>query len=1108
MLKKLLTATLLTFLVLPAAGAFAQTGTITGTVTDSTSGNTLPGVNVRLVGTDYGTATGAQGTFEITGVPTGEYTLSATFVGYDNKSMTIDVDEGTNQVRLRMVPSVVELQDVVVTALGVEREQRSLGVSVEEVEGESLAQVPETNFLDALSGEVSGVNITSSGTMGGSSRIVLRGPNSISGNNQPLFVVDGVPINNENFSTLGQEYGGGGYDYGNAASMINPENIQSVSVLKGPAAAALYGSRGANGVIQITTKSGQGGQGIGVTVNTSAMASSIYGLPDYQNRYGGGGSSYFGTLDGDLVIDETLDETAQGLDLNADGEMGTISDQYVVQYGTDQSWGPRLDGRPVRQWYSWDDVNGLAGEATPWVANPGNVENFYKTGVEFNTTLAFSQATEDFDYRMSLANLTQTGVLPNQHRGRNHITANASADLGENLQADVAANYVNTDIDGLPITGYSGINVQFNHFGQRQIALGEDSYLRDYQRANGVHRNWNWASTRAAALGILPGQNSGLIYANNPYWGRYENFATSNTQRAYGKVRLAYDFTDALTLSAQTGTDYYLEHREERTAVGSSLGGNADAGDYSDDSYEVQETFGQARLDYNGQLSEDLSLTAFAATEYRYENRHENEGSAEGGLSSANVYTLENSVLRPAINDYFQEKAVYSLFGSANLGWRDLLYLNLTARNDWSSTLPDDSNSYFYPSVSSSFVFSSLPALSESDVISFGKIRLAYARVGSDTQPYRLDVTYPLGTPYGEAPVQSLPSQLPNSQLRPEVTTSWEVGTQLQFFNNRLGLDATYYTETTEDQILPVQISDASGYSTFVVNAGVVSNQGFELGLSATPVLTDAFQWDLSANWSKNVNEVEDLYRDVQAFNIGPSVFGPDVQARVGEPIGTFYGSDFVRDADGNKVISPDGTYLSSAPQVLGNYQPDWTAGLSTTLSYKRLSASVSFNGQKGGEVYSLSNTWGNYSGMFQQTVDDKVRQLGVIPTDAVYFPNGEPADGYSSASGQPFNQRVDAQSYFGNWYLGPRSMVVYDASYIKLREARIGYTLPQRWLGNTFVRNLTVSAIGRNLALLMKNTPNFDPSLVALSSTNLQGIEAGPAAPRRRYGISVRLNF
>ncbi len=1056
MIRKLLLAAAWMLLALPAGQAFAQTGTVTGMVTDSTTGEPLPGVNVVIEGTQIGTATGADGNFTISNAPAGEQALLASFVGYAQQTVPVTIPEGgTVEQDIVLSPDVVGLEDVVVTALGIEREERSLGYSVDEVEGEDLARVPSTNFVSSLAGRVSGAQISTSSQLGGSTRIVLRGATSILGNNEPLFVVDGIPLDNSNYTSASQANGGGGYDYGNAASMINPDNIESVSVLKGPSAAALYGSRAANGVILITTKDGAGVEGVGVTINTGVQSKVIYNLPEYQNLYGGGAPAPFS--------------------MNDEG-------QLVADFGTDQSWGPRLDGREVRQWYSYDEVNGLEGQVTPWVAHPNNIEDYFQTGVAFNTNVAFAQGAEDYNYRLSLANRSEGGVFPNSDLGRSHITFNGSLDLTERLATSVTANYVDENGEALPGNGYTNATspwLQFNQFGQRQIDLGEDSYMRDYQRPNGVQRGWNW---------IGDPENGDLIYANNPYWIPFENFNTYDTNRLYGNFSISYAFLENLTLTGSTRTDFYTNRREERIAVGS-----VEQSSYSEDVREFQETNASLELLYEGQLTDDFSLTTLAGTNYRYNTFNLNAGATLGGLSSPGLYTVENSISRPAVDDYFEEYAIYSIYGSATVGYQDLVYLDGTLRNDWSSTLPEGENSFLYPSLNASFVFSGLPALQGSDVLSFGKLRLGWSQVGKDTGPYRLAFNYPLGFPYGTTPLQSLPSSLNNADLKPEITTGWEVGTQLQFFNNRVGLDATYYGKETRDQILAVEVSRASGFGSTVVNAGTLQNRGVELAVNLTPVLTESLQWDLSVNWAKNVNEVVSLPEGLNSITLGGPPFGPDIQARVGEPYGTFYGTGFVYDDAGNKVVGEGGTYLSSGQKVLGSYLPDWTGGVTTNFSYEGFTASAVFDGQKGGEIWSLSNAFGLYSGIFAESAENNIRQVGMIPEGV-------------TAEGEEWTGRVDPQVFLSSLF-GLQEPYLYDATYIRLREVSLAYTLPAQWFGNLPVQGLTVSAVGRNLTTLLKYTPNFDPA-TALSASNVQGIEVGQMPPIRSYGVSLRVTL
>jgi TonB-linked SusC/RagA family outer membrane protein len=1061
MYRTLLAALVGVLLAIPGSVFAQETGTVAGTVVDSTTSETLPGVNVVIEGENLGAATNPDGQFRIQNVPTGEHTLVVSYVGYQNKTRTVQVRENsTTSVRIQLASQAVGLDDVGVTALGIEREERSVGYSVQEVEGADLERAGESNFISSLSGAVAGAQVSSSSAMGGSARIVLRGPGSVSGENQPLIVIDGVPVRNDDFNDNSQAGGFGGYDYGNAASQLNPSEIESVSVLKGASAAALYGSRAANGVIEITTKSGSRNEGIGVTVQQTLTANELYNFPNYQNKYGGGSWSPFSMND-------------QG--------------QLVADFGTDQSWGPRLDGRQVRQWYSYDDVNGFEGETTPWVAHPNNVENFYRRGLSSNTNVAFSQGGENFNYRTSVTDFRQRGTAPQSRLERQQVKFNGSLDLTDRLTSNASATYTTESARGRPGGGYTNAQgpwLQFNHFGQRQIDLSEGAPMRDITRPDGTQRGWNW---------IGDPRDGNMIYANNPFWIREKNYQNDDMNRVYGKVSLSYDFTDNLSLTTDAGTDYFNRRTHERIAVGS-----VEQSEYTEEIRESLETNLGAQLDYNGQITEEISLDAYTGVNYRYENFNRNVGQTQGGLATPEVYTVENSTSRPDITDNFEEQALVGVYGDATFGYQDLIYLGGTLRNDWSSTLPAGENSYLYPSVNTSFVFSSLSALEDSDVLSFGRIRASWSQVGNDTDPYQTTFTYPGGTPFSGSPVQSLPDDLPNEDLKRELKTGWEVGTQLQFFEDRVRLDATYYSEEVSNQILEVQASRASGYESRVVNAGTIANRGIETTLGLTPIQTNSFEWDVTANWARNVNEVVELAEGVSTIPLagfGGPPFGPDIVAREGEPYGAFFGSAFQRDDNGNKILRSNGTFApTSSSEVLGTYLPDWTGSVSTSVSYNNLSASVLVDGQKGGQIWSLSNLFGLYSGMFHETAENEIRQVGIIPEGV-------------GPDGNEWTERVDPVAFFQGFF-GNHEAHLYDATYIKLREVSVSYRLPSEWFTTTPVQQLSVSIVGRDLATLLKYTPNFDPTSVTRSSGNVQGIEAGQQPPKRSLGFRFRLTL
>jgi len=1084
----------LTLLLVPCLALAQGQGTVRGTVTDAQTSETIPGVNVALEGTQQGAATSSDGTYQISGVEPGSYTLVASFVGYDRQTREIQVRAGeTTVANVEMTPSDVELDEVVVTALGVEREERAVATSVQQVDGADLDVTNDENFVNSLKGKVAGASIRSSSTMGGSSNIVLRGYSSISGDNQPLIVIDGIVVSNRSRQSGGGTVeGNGGFDFGNAAQSINPSNIKSISVLKGPSAAALYGSRGANGVIQITTKNGANlDDELGVSFSSSVSVSQAYEFMDYQNSYGGGApNSTFSTLNGDYRL--------------GDG------DQYVAQYAVDESWGPRLDGRPVRQWYSWDDVNGLQGEATPWVGHPDAVEDFMDTGTTYTNNIALSQQSEVFNYRLGLTSRNQGSVMPNGNMDRYQVNFNGTADLSDDLSVTSFAKYTYTDTKGRSGMGYGFEEnpfAAFNTFTQRQLNYGPDSYMRDYQRSNGQQRGWNYAGVAGAQ-----GPETSFQYTDNPYVNRYENFQQDDEQRLLGRAEIAYDIVPELTGTVNVSTDYRTHRFQDRRSAISI----AAPASFSEDVIEEQETSSELRFDYSQDLTDQVSLTGFLAGKVRYETYEQNNGSTSNGLAAPGVYTLQNSIGRPSVNETFQEKMVYSTYGSVNVGYQDMVYVEGTLRNDWSSTLPADNNSYLYPSISGNFIFSSLEALQDQSILSYGKVRASWARVGSDTDPYRLGVTYPGNTPFQGQALQQVQRSANNPELKPEITTGIEFGADLRFFDDRVNLSTTYYRDVTRDQILGVDVSSASGINSSLINAGEVSNRGLEASLTVTPVLTDNLQWDVTANFNKNVNKVVDLAEGLETYNLsgGGVIFGPQIQAREGEAYGAMVQPSLRRDASGDVVFDEDTgvPVTTSDPQVIGNFQPDWTGGFSTTLSYQGVTLSALIDGQMGGDVYSLSNKFGTYSGLLESTVAENQRETGVIPEGVVVPSDAEPNDeGNYDVEGTSFGDavgRVPAASYWKNWFAAVGGdQYIYDATYAKLQELSLSYSLPQQWFSDFSLRRASVSVTGSNLLFLYKEAPNVDPS-VTLGAGNIQGVESAQIPPQRQLTFRVNLNF
>ena len=1027
--------------------AWAQR-TISGTVTSGANGEPLPGVAVQVQGTTTGVTTDFEGNYRLQ-VPEDANTLVYRFVGFETQRVQIG---NRSVIDVVLQEDVTQLQEVVVSALGIERSERSIGYSAQTVSGDQITQARESNVVNSLAGRVAGVQITGGSTQGGSSRIVIRGANSITGNNQPLFVVDGVPIDNSNFASTNQQRGAGGFDYGNMIQDLNPDDIASINVLKGPSAAALYGTRGANGVIVITTKRGTKREGVGVTVNSGLTFDNVLVYPDYQNLYGGGYSTRF-----------TRSEEGQ----------------LIPNYGADESWGPRMDGRLVRHWDSWEGEN--EGELRPWAPSPDNVENFFETGTTWSNSVAVSGGGENATFRLSYSRLDQDFIVPNGELTRNTVTFSGSADLTDRFRTALSGSFINNAATGRLGTGYGeGTNVaaSFNQWFQRQVDIDR---LRDYRLPDGTQRTWN----RKSAANPTPN------YWDNPYWARYENFQNDQRNRLFGNIASSYDLTDDLKLAGKLMIDTYTDRRMERVAIGSQA-----ISDYTEAVRQFQEVNAELRLEYSRQVSEDLDVSGFIGGNWMNQRYDLNWGSAQGGLSVANFYSLENSIDRPEIEEITTEREIQSLYGSASVGYRDMAYLDVSLRNDWSSTLPLGENSYLYPGVSASFVFTEVIPRT---FLEFGKIRAGWALAGNDTDPYRLYTVYNPEQGFGNDPVFTVPNERRNPNLVSEKTVSYEVGADLRFFNSRLVLDVAWYRKRSFDLIFPVDASATTGFTRLIVNAGEMRNQGVELALGGSPVVAGDFRWDVNLNWATNDNEVVELIEGVNSYTF-TSLFGGALQARVGEKYAALVGRDFVYDeATGEKIIDPEtGSYqLTGADQVLGSTLADWTGGIRNAFSYKGFNLAVLIDGQAGGSVYSITNMFGKYSGLTEETVANDIRQLGVVFDGVVIDDEGNTT---------PNDIVLPAPQAFGSLF-GAHRAYVYDASYAKLREITFGYTLPGSLVENTPFRNVRLSIIGRNLAILYKRVPHIDPETTT-NSGNIQGIEGAATPSTRSFGFNLSLSL
>ena len=1075
----------LVLLALFPAVAYAQEGTtVSGQVKSTPGGALLAGAIVSIPSLRVSATTDAEGRYRLAlpASSAGVVTLTARRIGFQSQSVQVTLGGASVEQDIALQEGAIELSQVVVTALGIEREQRSLSYAAQSISGDRLTDVPTQNVVSALQGNVAGVHVTNSANPFGSARIVVRGSSSILGQNQPLIIVDGVPIDNSAAANSG--YGNyttgslGGYDVGNAAADLNAENVQSVTVLKGPNAAALYGSRAANGAIVYTTKSGKGApqQGFGVTATFGATMETPLRLPNYQNRYGQG---FYGEFD------------------FIDGNFGGEND------GADESWGPMMDGRGTGCVRVASDTLIEVGLPTiydtgrpcnqffgagPWVAHPNNVRDFWETGLMINTNVAVARSSDRSNVRLSVGRTRENGMYPNNVNNRTDIGLSGGTQVSDRWSAEASVNYVNDGMVNQPAQAYEETDPM-----QGFIWFGRQVDVRMLKR--NLFRDPNDPFTQQI-LGGNPNMRTdaplpyswNYSYHPNPYWIAGVKTTEYARNRGLGHASVTYKLNDWISITGRTGRDWYQNQFRANYPV------NNISPFYQGGFLDVGETRSETNNDFlitaNRQLTPTLGLTVNAGG-----NQRKNDFSTNVGLVSElvipGVYTLANSNGQPFTVLGVSTKKVNSLYGSASFNFRNWLNVDITGRNDWSSTLPKNANSLFYPSVGVAFIFTDALGL-QTNWLSYGKVRANWTRVGNDTDPYQLSAVYGAGTAWAGLPSFSAPDRLPNSFLKPEQTTGAEIGADLGFLRDKLILNATWYQKSTTDQILPVSISGATGYSSAIVNSGEVRNRGFEVAATMTPIERPDFRWNMVVNWSKNSNKVISLYSGVSRIVVG-NYWNVNVTADVGQPYGNLVGYRWRRDAQGRIVVGQDGLPLQDASQqVLGNYNPDWVGGISNTFTYKRLSLSFALDGQMGGEVYSVTKWFGQYSGVLANTLAGRENDWN----DPGYLvPNGVYEDG------TPDTTRVLAQDYWHNTFYAQEAGI-FDASYLKLREARLAVVLPSRVANFLGFSDATFAVVGRNLLLWAKQ-PTIDPE-TAFDTSNRQGVENGQLPTARSIGFTM----
>lgn len=1031
---------------------------ISGQITDRETGEALPGVNIIVKGKDKGTVTDIEGSFQIN-ADQGDILLFS-YIGYKKQEVVI-----LNQqvINIQLVMDDSELQEVIVTALGIKREEKALGYATQKVTGEELLEARPNNWSDALIGKVAGLNVLSAGSGPmNSSQISLRGDNSLNPNgNFALIVVDGVPLNSGLTSSgVGSAYGAGSgndvpVDFGNGIADLNPDDIENITVLKGASATALYGSRAANGALIITTKTGRRpNKGIGVTINTNVSFNDVLKWLDRQYEYGQGTGRAF-DQDGELYY-------SYG-----------VSEDGASTGGTSSAFGPRFDGQ---YYYQFDPATqSQSAERQLWRPYEDNVTGFWRTGSTITNSVALEGSTQTSAVRASFTHTKNEWIMPNTGFERYVAALSVNQEISSRLRMTGKVNYINKRSDNLPATGYNNQSIAyFMIFQNPNISL--DAY----------RPIWREGMENVQQLNAFSG------FIDNPYLIAYEMTNSVNNNSVIGNLSATYDISPKFDLMVRSGIAMSQEERVQRRPYSTA---NFQRGYYREQditNYEINTDF---LFSYHEKLGEKMDLRMSAGGNQMIRNFRMVSADVDG-LVIPGVFKLSNGINNPMLNTVNSDRVINSLFGLASWSYDEKIYVDLTGRNDWSSTLPRQNRSFFYPSISSSFIVSDMIELPS--MISFAKLRLSGAQVGNDTEPYRTSKYYGQSEFPGSA---SVPTLLYNTDFKPEISTSYEAGLELIFFNRRLGADINWYHTVTNNQILEVPIDITSGFARAILNAGRVRNQGVEVVLNGSPIVTNQFKWNTFITWAKNDNRVLELADEVDGCQVIGSGGTASVIARVGGTTGDIYGFGFERAPDG-QIIYNATTGLPVRPQeiqYIGNAYADWKGGLRNEFTFRNIRASVLFDGQYGGIVYSQTHHKMAEQGKLEHTL--RGREEGFIIGDGVV----ENGDGTYS----PNTTQVDLPTFYGDYYRRANiESNSFDASFIKLRELRMEYNIPTRFMERWLVERASIALYGRDLAM-WTNFPMFDPETAALNGgTLLPGIEMGQLPTPRTFGVNVTLKF
>lgn len=1079
-MNKKFTLTLLGLLLF-ALFSYAQKS-VRGKVTDASNGMGIPGASVSVKGQTGNTvATNNDGAFTIN-VPSNNSILVFSYIGYATKEIIVGTQSTIN---ITLSEDAQTLDGVVVTALGIKRSEKSIGYSTQQIKGDNLTLTKEQNVIGSLAGKVAGAQVTGSsgGSMGGTQKIKIRGVNSVTGGGQPLMVIDGTPISNTNFSGTN----GNGVDYGNVGQDINPEDVESISVLKGPAASALYGLRGQYGVLLITTKKGaMGANKVDVALNSAFTIEKVGNFMPLQDIYGVGNNQTFLTF--------------------SNGE------KYVN--GNDESWGPKMDGTPVRMYYSFYPQDPEFGKLTPFLPQPNNIKDFFETGTNTNNGISISGSGQNSNFRLGYNNTYINGTYPNSWLKRNNVSFAGSLKLTDKLTVGTNANYANNSAQR-PVQGYQGSFTGANQWFQRNIDINR---LRNYKYPDGTILNWNVNPS-------LSGTTLGTIVTNrpsdwnNPFFDAYENLNLDSRDRIFGDINLTYQVLPELKLSGFVRTDRFTQNINRRNALGGRLDESFSMGKYqsADNNYEFLAQYIKKVNDFDFNLNVGANILTQS---YSYLT-----AATAGGLSSPGFYSIEASIDRPTSFSYLREKQVRSMYAMASVGYKDTYFLDASIRNDISSALPKNDNSYWYPSVSGSFIFSNLL---KSNVLSFGKLRTSFAIAGSDLAPYETIMGYATGNVYkttsNTITTGYVPDKLKNPSIKPSFANSFEIGTDLKFLKNRIGIDFTYYKQRNKNQIIDLSVSGASGFTSFVVNAGDIQNQGVEVSLNANPVASKLFQWNTILNFARNKSRINELYPGINVYQLDANVYSSQtvyLNATVGKEFGSLVGPGYARNASGQLLLGADNMPVQELNKDFGSVVPAFTGGFLNNFKIGKFDISAMIDFQKGGQFFSWSKMLAVKSGQAAETVvlNDKgvnVREPlangGGVRVTGVYAPGTmiNIAGTQTNVGGQPFDGYVDARAYFRN-KIGTQIYEewLYDASYIKLREVSLGYTFDKKLFKKMPFKSIRLSAIARNPLMIWQKAPKgLDPSELSAGSASISWIEKGELQTVRSYGINLNVVF